>query len=327
MPLSPFMQVSSSALCSAMDSSVARAMWARVVPRVSPTRVRARRGPSARPGRRRRRHHEHVVGVGDAGGQRLDLFRALDDAQPVAQPLHRRAGHEHAAFQHVRRFPGAGRAGIWQAPAHGGQQVVGRAHRLVANVHQHEAAGAVGVLGHAGREAGLAEGSVLLVASHAGDGDGAAQPFWQGVADHRAARRDAGQHAARDVQQRQDVIVPVLRVQVEQHGARGVAGVGAVHRAAGQLPHQPGVDGAEGQFAALGHLARAGHVVEQPGQLGAGEVRVQHQAGAGLQEIGVPVGARSRSHSGAVRRSCQTMARASGGRWRVPRSAWFRAGW
>ena len=29
MPLSPFMQVSSSALCSAMDSSVARAMWAR----------------------------------------------------------------------------------------------------------------------------------------------------------------------------------------------------------------------------------------------------------------------------------------------------------
>ena len=39
MPLSPFMQVSSSALCSAMDSSVARAMWARVVPRVSPTRV------------------------------------------------------------------------------------------------------------------------------------------------------------------------------------------------------------------------------------------------------------------------------------------------
>ena len=37
--------------------------------------------------------------------------------------------------------------------------------------------------------------------------------------------------------------------------------------------------------------------------------------------------ARSRSHSGAVRRSCQTMARASGGLWRAPRSAWFRAGW
>ncbi|CFU34330.1 Uncharacterised protein [Bordetella pertussis] len=39
MPLSAFMHDSSSALCSAIDSSVARAMWARVVPRVMPTSV------------------------------------------------------------------------------------------------------------------------------------------------------------------------------------------------------------------------------------------------------------------------------------------------
>src|SRR5690606_21416356 len=39
MPLSAFMQVSSSALCSAMASSVARATCAAVVPRVRPTRV------------------------------------------------------------------------------------------------------------------------------------------------------------------------------------------------------------------------------------------------------------------------------------------------
>ncbi|KAG1248226.1 hypothetical protein G6F65_019735 [Rhizopus arrhizus] len=47
MPLSPFMQVSSSALCSAIDSSVARAMWARVVPRVRRPACRGRRDPNA----------------------------------------------------------------------------------------------------------------------------------------------------------------------------------------------------------------------------------------------------------------------------------------
>ena len=34
-------------------------------------------------------------------------------------------------------------------------------------MHQHEAAGAIGVLGHARREAGLAEECALLVARHA----------------------------------------------------------------------------------------------------------------------------------------------------------------
>ncbi|MNS94993.1 hypothetical protein D3C72_1292310 [compost metagenome] len=78
-------------------------------------------------------------------------------------------------------------------------------------------------------------------------------------------------------------------MQVEEHGAGGVAGVGAVHGAAGQLPYQPGVDGAEGQFAAFGHPARAGYVIEQPGQLGAREVGVHDQAGARLQEVAVAV--------------------------------------
>ena len=42
---------------------------------------------------------------------------------------------------------------------------------VVAGVHQQEAAGAVGVLGHARREAGLAEERRLLIAGDAGDGD------------------------------------------------------------------------------------------------------------------------------------------------------------
>ncbi len=68
-------------------------------------------------------------------------------------------------------------------------------------------------------------------------------------------------------------------VDVEQHGARGVAVVGGVHRAAGEVPDQPAVDGTEGQLAALGLLAHTGHVVQDPGQLGGGEVGVDAQAG------------------------------------------------
>ena len=49
---------------------------------------------------------------------------------------------------------------------------------------------------------------------------------------------------------------------------------------AGQPPQQPGVDGAEGEPAGLGGGARAVHVVEQPGQLGGGEIGVEQQAGA-----------------------------------------------
>ena len=47
-----------------------------------------------------------------------------------------------------------------------------------------------------------------------------------------------------------------------------------------ELEQQPAVDGAEGQLAALGARARARNLVEQPGELGAGEVRVEQQAGA-----------------------------------------------
>ena len=82
-------------------------------------------------------------------------------------------------------------------------------------------------------------------------------------------------------------------------------------RAAGELPDEPGVDGAEGEFAALGARPRAGHVVEQPGELGAGEIGVEHQPGLAREQRRVAA-ARSSSQIAAVRRSCQTMALAIG---------------
>ncbi len=66
---------------------------------------------------------------------------------------------------------------------------------------------------------------------------------------------------------------------VEEHGARGVGVVGDVHLATGKFPDQPAVDGAEQQFTLARTLTAAFDVVEDPLELGAGEVRVGNQAG------------------------------------------------
>jgi hypothetical protein len=47
-------------------------------------------------------------------------------------------------------------------------------------------------------------------------------------------------------------------VDVEEHRAGGVAQVGDVPPAAGELPHQPAVDGAEGELAGLGRRRASG---------------------------------------------------------------------
>ena len=85
---------------------------------------------------------------------------------------------------------------------------------------------------------------------------------------------------ARHPQQPQQVVVPLQRVDVEQHRARRVADVGDVRRAIREVPHEPAVDRAERQLAGLGPRARAGHVVEDPRDLGAGKVGVDDQARA-----------------------------------------------
>jgi hypothetical protein len=99
------------------------------------------------------------------------------------------------------------------------------------------------------------------------------------VAVDAAGGLDLRQHAEGDVQLGQDLGVPAQVLDVEQHGAGGVGIVGDVHLAAGEVPDQPGVDVAEQQFALLGPLPGAFDVVEDPLDLGAGEVGVHHQAG------------------------------------------------
>ncbi|OPZ05782.1 MAG: hypothetical protein BWZ09_00882 [Alphaproteobacteria bacterium ADurb.BinA305] len=150
----------------------------------------------------------------------------------------------------------------------------------MAGVHEQEAAGAVGVLRHARGEAGLAEGRRLLVAADAGDRDRGTEQRRIGLAAHPAARHHARQQHGRDAEALEQHRIPVQRVEVEEQRARGVARIGQVQPAAAQMPQQPAVDGAEGELAALGAHARIGDVVEQPGELGGGEIGIELQPGA-----------------------------------------------
>ena len=91
-----------SAVWKAMLSSAARAMCARVDAARQADDGAARRGvPLRRAESGEGRHQVDVAGIGHAGGQGFDVGGAFDDAESVAQPLHRGAAHEHAAFERV----------------------------------------------------------------------------------------------------------------------------------------------------------------------------------------------------------------------------------
>ena len=109
-----------------------------------------------------RGHEVDPAVVVDLAGQRLDLGGAGDDAELVAQPLHGRPGDRDRALERVDRP-------VAELVADGREQPVLAAHQLLAGVQQQEVAGAVGVLGLAGREADLADGGGLLVAEVAGE--------------------------------------------------------------------------------------------------------------------------------------------------------------
>ena len=211
------------------------------------------------------------------------VARVRDQPESVAQPLNAGAGGKYAAFQ------GVGRPAV-QAIGDRRQKPAFRLHRRLAGIEHGEAAGAIGALDHAWRQAGLAERGRLLVARHAADRHLGAEQVALGDPEIGAAVPDLGQDRPGDVQQPEQVVVPILGMDVEQHGAGGVGGVGGVDAAAGEAPQQEAVDGAEGEVAPLGGVARASDVVEEPSDLGGREIGVDDQPRLLAHQILVPPG-------------------------------------
>src|SRR5205807_9188817 len=71
--------------------------------------------------------------------------------------------------------------------------------------------------------------------------------------------------------------VPDVRRNVVKRGARRIGGVGRVPAATRRPPQKKAVDRAEGQLAALRSAPGARHVIENPGDLGGGEIGVEQE--------------------------------------------------
>src|SRR2546428_1072419 len=71
---------------------------------------------------------------------------------------------------------------------------------------------------------------------------------------------------------------------VEDERPRRVREIGRVNASGGQLPDEPGIDGPADELAGLGASLRTLNLVEDPADLRAGEIRVDHETGAVAEE-------------------------------------------
>jgi hypothetical protein len=223
----------------------------------------------------KRRDDVAAAVVLDRTRERLYLRRRADQPQPVAEPLHERAGDGDRALQGVHGWL------VADLVADGGEQAVRRAGQLAAGIEEQEAAGAIRALGLSPAEAGLPEQRGLLVAQRGRDAHAGQNPAGKAVCLGRWA--NLREHLAWHAEDRQQLVVPVQGREVHQEGTAGVCHVGYVRaavRTAGKVPDEPALHGSEQHVTALGALAQARGVVEQPAHLRGGEVRCRRQAAA-----------------------------------------------
>src|SRR5450755_35023 len=220
---------------------------------------------------RERGHEIHAITVNDAGSERLHVCGALDDAQSVAQPLYDGASDENASLQRVacvRTLPGDGR-----------QQSVLRVQRTSAGIHERKAPCTVGILGHTGLEAVLAKERSLLVPDERSKGGFAPRQGRRQISrDSCRSGYDLRQARVRDAEEFEERRIPFAGVQIKKQCAARVGRVGHVTLAASQLPREPAVDRAKGEFATFGTRACTGYVLEEPGEFGGREIRIEQQS-------------------------------------------------
>ena len=113
----------------------------------------------------------NAASIWHLGSEFLDVGGALDDAELVAKPLHRRTTDEGASFERIDR-----RLLTGQLPGDGAQQACLAVHAILTGIHQNEGAGAKGALGGPPVKACLSEQCRLLITGNARDGHAIRQP-------------------------------------------------------------------------------------------------------------------------------------------------------
>ena len=103
----------------------------------------------------------------------------------------------------------------------------------------------------------LADRGGLLVTCHTADRDLCIKQPGIAVAEFCGAVHHLWQAGPRHIEQGEQIIIPVIFMDVIEAGAAGVGGVGDMHPAAGQTPDEEAVNGAETQLTGGGAVSRA----------------------------------------------------------------------
>jgi len=111
----------------------------------------------------------------------------------------------------------------------------------------------------------LAEKRRLLIACYTCNGDAPAEE--RGLAHDSAGIHDFGENRGRDLKLLKQLFVPGHGVDIEEHSAAGVAGIGDMFLALCEIPDKPGVYRSERDLSGFGFGSEALHVVEKPGDL------------------------------------------------------------
>ena len=228
--------------------------------------------PVGSPQSRKGRNHIAAVGVVDLLGHVLGIHGGFDKPKLIPKPLDGGPGHKNGAFEGIVHLP-------IQPPSDGGHQPVPGENGGFSGVHQQKGTGSVGTLGIAGIKAGLSEEGCLLVTGSTGNGDGCAEKLGGSVPINPTGGNGLWEHGRRDIQQLQNLLIPLQSVDVEQHGSGGVGIIGYMNLSAAELPDQPGFHGAEQKLPIVCQLPCSGDVFQNPADFGAGKIGIDYQTG------------------------------------------------
>src|SRR5918994_2617180 len=134
----------------------------------------------------------------------------------------------------------------------------------MARVQHGKAAGSIGRLDHARQKTCLSDSRRLLIARRAGYRYLCAQMSSRGFS--KICRRilHLRQHRPRHVEESEQIIVPLSRVNIVKERARSIGGIGHMGPAAGKAPDEEAVDRSECQFALLRAREGIPYIVEYP---------------------------------------------------------------
>jgi hypothetical protein len=122
----------------------------------------------------------------------------------------------------------------------------------------------------------------LLIACHATDGNLGAEKGGIGRAGDASAGNDGWEQLCGDGEIRKQFRGPGHIADVKEHSARGIAGIGDVNGAGGQVPDKPTVDGSGEELAGVRAATQFRRLFEEPGKLGSGEISIGNEASDAL---------------------------------------------